>query len=59
MTTVEALKVESEDKEEITFVNLPSLFPGVVTEPETQDKRHHCMRALDAPLASLPLSCSR
>ena len=55
MTTARVLKMENEDKEGITFVNLPSLFPGVVAEPETQDKRHHCMRALDAPLASLPL----
>lgn len=29
-------------------------FPGAVNEPETQDKRRHCARALDAPLAGLP-----
>lgn len=36
--------MENEDKEGITFVNLPQSFPGAVTEPETEDKRHHCMR---------------
>lgn len=58
MTTARVLKMENEDKEGNTLVHLPSRFPGVVIEPETQDKRHHCIRALDAPLASLPLSCS-
>lgn len=49
------LKMEREDKKLESFTQP---FPGVVSQPETQDKRHHCASALDALLASLPLSCA-
>lgn len=53
------LTLKDGDKEEITFVNLPSPFAGAFINPENQDKRDLCTWTGVDALASLPLSCSR